>query len=1145
MQSCTKLIDGGRSGLEQPSGEGARVLEAEVEELLAASGAVLGTRAIAYTLGRGVQEVSSTLSELSRRGVVERKLEHHTSGWRPRKQASGGSAGGLDGEAAERLIEYATLSPGASLSELLLALRLAGPDHSVRADMLHSALRVARENGEFRMVSYLLQEIVSMPAERTTAHQVAEVLRTMEPKRLRSLNAPMVRDYVLSRMEMLERPEERALARARLGELALQSDDPARAWSYLEQALEYCLEHSVGEWVPTILETLADVPGDYETTERTVELLAGTVERSAELGDGDTRLRVLATAAASLAAMGRHRAADNAIQSAIELSSQASPDARRVLEWCRARVSLASGKSGRAIQLLERALLLAENLNDQMAVSEVLDTLVSTMRSQPGYTVRSLSSIMERVARRAESSGNVSNQLYAMNQLTDIYSRTLQLRRAMSMVRRTREVRREVSLRMPEPLTDWYAAFFGYLSGEPCEDDLADLHMTGTIGILRGMLEGRDPLEEAARAADAIRGSASSSSREQAVLLALEAYARGFGETAARLAEALESIGRLDGGGWEPCWKLCLSGMLATGPPEADDFFDSAQVLARQMDRLLLTWLAMQAREAAGAELDHCTAAERALMLCELDDYVAEQMDGSSREAFLGRPHVVERRRRLEEMAGYRGPLPALKGKLSELVATEPVDWVSILASASGRFSNRSEISWSMEALGTLTGASRVQALQVRGGDVRVIESYGLGSNRLPGPEVTSVLLEMPELPRTIEDFCVTPFGSRRFVVVPTGLRTPRPGVDRRSADGPCAHGSYIVLEMDSPLDLVDPGLGFLESCLIRQITSALQLREREMESYYDAMTGAAIRSSWMHRLKELLETSVSERAPLAVFVLDVDHFKTVNDSFGHRAGDRVLREIVSAVSGSLRPDDIIGRLGGDEFGVILPSTAQEDARAIAERVCLSVSRSVTRPDHVPVTLSAGVTGTDSPGDRSELLIRRADTALYQSKQEGRNRVTLWTSDSDRIWSEIRPPEIFDTGDPGWDHALGRSVLELLARRRVGLQDLSETFRDLLRSELLVLEDAGGERSMVAPGLSRRIPSLITPGPPGRTTEHRSVLDRYMVLSRVLDGGGRLIVAWESAEEIPGSIRAVFGSLARLAGLLLKEHGETGPPERT
>ena len=127
--------------------------------------------------------------------------------------------------------------------------------------------------------------------------------------------------------------------------------------------------------------------------------------------------------------------------------------------------------------------------------------------------------------------------------------------------------------------------------------------------------------------------------------------------------------------------------------------------------------------------------------------------------------------------------------------------------------------------------------------------------------------------------------------------------------------------------------------------------------------------------------------APLSIAIMDLDWFKSVNDRFGHQAGDEVLKKFPDIVQSIMRSSDKLGRYGGEEFMLILPDATEAAALAIVNRLCMAVAAGEWRriSPELSITLSGGVS-TCRPGDTVEAIIHRADTALYQAKTEGRNR---------------------------------------------------------------------------------------------------------------------------------------------------------------
>ena len=131
----------------------------------------------------------------------------------------------------------------------------------------------------------------------------------------------------------------------------------------------------------------------------------------------------------------------------------------------------------------------------------------------------------------------------------------------------------------------------------------------------------------------------------------------------------------------------------------------------------------------------------------------------------------------------------------------------------------------------------------------------------------------------------------------------------------------------------------------------------------------------------------VSFGNPCAALILDIDHFKTVNDLLGHQAGDRCLQAVGEIITGNIRSVDRAGRIGGEEFVVLMPDTSSQMARAVGERLRNAIQTAgVYHADGEPVTASIGV-AVAAVSDTVDSLLARADRALYQAKRQGRNRV--------------------------------------------------------------------------------------------------------------------------------------------------------------
>lgn len=181
-----------------------------------------------------------------------------------------------------------------------------------------------------------------------------------------------------------------------------------------------------------------------------------------------------------------------------------------------------------------------------------------------------------------------------------------------------------------------------------------------------------------------------------------------------------------------------------------------------------------------------------------------------------------------------------------------------------------------------------------------------------------------------------------------------------------------------------------------RVIRGALVRHELELErnrlmaelrelSITDPLTGVGNRRFFMDHLRQELDRSERTRRPFSLLMIDLDHFKVVNDRFGHQSGDEVLRRCAENFRRHTRKTDFVARYGGEEFCIILPETGPEQARFVAEKLRRAIESQCEQAE-ILVTISVGV-ATWRPGDLPDEILRRADRAMYRAKELGRNRV--------------------------------------------------------------------------------------------------------------------------------------------------------------
>lgn len=174
-------------------------------------------------------------------------------------------------------------------------------------------------------------------------------------------------------------------------------------------------------------------------------------------------------------------------------------------------------------------------------------------------------------------------------------------------------------------------------------------------------------------------------------------------------------------------------------------------------------------------------------------------------------------------------------------------------------------------------------------------------------------------------------------------------------------------------------------------IDSQIRRKQFEHQAHVDALTGVYNRH-WMGKaFPRALHRCMRNNLPFAVMIVDIDHFKRVNDTYGHLVGDLALKVVTKCMAENLRSHDLLARYGGEEFAVLLTEADLEAAKTIAERLCRKIASAVIRCDDITlqVTISIGITPNQHEED-IENLLHEADQALYRAKELGRNRVEVF-----------------------------------------------------------------------------------------------------------------------------------------------------------
>lgn len=250
--------------------------------------------------------------------------------------------------------------------------------------------------------------------------------------------------------------------------------------------------------------------------------------------------------------------------------------------------------------------------------------------------------------------------------------------------------------------------------------------------------------------------------------------------------------------------------------------------------------------------------------------------------------------------------------------------------------------------------------------------------------------------------FCTHAILSPHATVVPDATLDPRfadnphvtgephvrfyAGAPLRTADG---HNIGTVCAIDTR----PRSFGPREAAMLQDLaTLAMEHLETRRLAETDVLTGALSRRAFHTQGARAVALADRHKYNLSLIAFDIDHFKAINDDYGHAAGDQALAEVAAAIGQCMRASDIFGRVGGEEFAIVLPHTSRRDALAVAERLRRALAGLPFEPDGTArqLTASFGVSTLDIATTTIEGLLANADAALYQAKARGRNMVVAW-----------------------------------------------------------------------------------------------------------------------------------------------------------
>jgi diguanylate cyclase (GGDEF)-like protein len=256
--------------------------------------------------------------------------------------------------------------------------------------------------------------------------------------------------------------------------------------------------------------------------------------------------------------------------------------------------------------------------------------------------------------------------------------------------------------------------------------------------------------------------------------------------------------------------------------------------------------------------------------------------------------------------------------------------------------------------------------------------------------------LDVSETARDIS-FCTHTIKAREPLCIPDAAADPR-FADNPLVTGPPYIRSYLGAPLSSPdgynlgsLCAIDTRPRDFDSSQLEVLKSFAAIVADEMElrriAQIDFLTGAVTRRGFCVEADKAIARFVRHGRSSALLVLDIDYFKKVNDTFGHPAGDRVLQSVGGVLASASRATDVVGRLGGEEFGMLLVDADLAQARETAERLRQTLENAVVANDPpIQVTASFGIAMLDADALSFEAWLAKADRALYEAKRTGRNR---------------------------------------------------------------------------------------------------------------------------------------------------------------
>lgn len=255
----------------------------------------------------------------------------------------------------------------------------------------------------------------------------------------------------------------------------------------------------------------------------------------------------------------------------------------------------------------------------------------------------------------------------------------------------------------------------------------------------------------------------------------------------------------------------------------------------------------------------------------------------------------------------------------------------------------------------------------------------------------------------------------------------------------------YLYLDTDKLFNKFDNKRFKLVDSISHLISINIDNYILKIVSSIDKLTGVYTRKYFDSTFLDFISRARRDGRDFSLIMIDIDKFKNVNDTFGHRKGDVLLGKIGNIISECVRKSDIIGRYGGEEFIIILPDTLSNEGEAIAEKIREAIEKAALIGEDYPITISLGISSFPEHGQTIDELIEKADQALYVAKESGRNRSIIWSNDIGKSKRRLDKLAGIITGNTVNDQRIGLVIVEIIGLIKEKLDKKDKVFRVLGR----------------------------------------------------------------------------------------------------